>query len=291
MIQTNQLLSGRTLREFKSVTPPRPISVAPDDVLPVVDFGDALRRAVSSAGSGGHHDDGDRVPFRAILLEQNLVVFVSGEEGATELVIDLDEETSKQVGRMPIGDIDPGMAVLVRSEGGGDFVVDAANRILGSDVDELRDVQRDWKRLLQNIVFSNGMSRTIKLLRGAGSAIATEQNVRNWMSFRQIRTQNQTDFDAIFSVIGTPETAQEVWQMMGRISHAHHRAGALIRKQLLAEVATANLTSLVRDGKQEFALPGDIGGGVVVAHRVVSVSPELMEMHPSSLHRVIELGD
>ena len=270
------------------MSPQGSVRVAPDDVFLKLDLAGTLKRAISSADLGGGNNESDRIPIRAILLEQDFVVFVSGDERATELVIDLEEETNKQVMRKSVDEIEQGMAVLVRSEGGGDFVVDAADRILRTDADKLREAQRAWKRLLQIKVSECGMTHTIELLRSAGSTIASEQNVQNWMSFRSIRTQNQSDFNAIFSVIGAPEKAQKAWEMMGRILSAHRRAGALIREQLLSEVKAADLTSLERDGKQEFALPGDVGGGAIIAHRVVSVSPEPIEMHPSALHQVIE---
>ena len=127
-------------------------------------------------------------------------------------------------------------------------------------------------------------------LKTAGSKIANYQNLRNWMSPRSIRTLKKEDFDAIFRVIGLAEDADRYWSMMAVIDQAHGHAGTLIRRRLLEQVQSADLSPLQTEGRQDFELPGEVGGGGLTAVRIVAMSSEVVEAHPSAVHRLVELA-
>lgn len=262
-----------------------------DEARPAVDIASVMRRAAEGNAAGLPHPTAEVVDVRALFLEQDLAVLVLASEGASELIVDLREEAEKLVHRVQTVNLEPGMAVLVRTEGGGDYIVAAANQIMAEDADELRRHQRYWKRLLSELAEELGPAEVVDRLKGAGSKIANYQNLRNWMSPRSIRTLKREEFDAIFGVIGLAESADRYWDMMAKIDQAHQRAGSLIRRRLLEQVQSADLSPLLSEGRQDFELPGEVGGGSLTAARIVAMSPEVVEAQPWNVHRLIDLAD
>jgi len=263
--------------------------VEPDEVLPKLDLSSILNHRALH-GDEQHFDQGSEpIEAIALLLDQELAVFIPSSDGATEHVVDIREDAEKLLHRVPTAELEPGMAVLVRTEGGGDYIVDAANRIMSNEAEELRRRQRTWKRQLRDVVADIGLAGAVAKLSESGSKIASPQNVRNWMSFRSIRTQDKKDFEAIFTIIGSEDSADVEWNAMSVIDAAHRHAGRLIRRRLLEQVEGTDLSALQRDGRQDFALPGEVGGGSLTAARIVAISSETIEVHPSKIHQLIEL--
>ena len=260
-----------------------------DEVRPGLDIASIVRRAGGDDGAGVSASSAGLVDVRALILEQDLAVLVLAAEGASELTVDLREEAEKLVHRVPVVDLEPGMAVLVRTEGGGDYIVAAADQILAEQAEELRRHQRYWKQLLHDLAEKLEIAEVLDRLKAAGSTIATYQNLHNWMSPRSIRTLRKIDFDAIFRVIGLAEDADQYWKMMAVIDRAHRYAGNLIRRRLLEQVKEADLSPLQTVGRQNFELPGEVGGGSLTAVRVIAVPTEVVRAHPSAVHRMFEL--
>ena len=238
-----------------------------------------------------HFQTADLIESKLLLLEQDLAVFVVASEGASELVVDLHEDADKLIRRVRTGELEPGMAILVRTEGGGDYIVKAADQIMAERSEELRESQRHWKQRLRELVDKHGSAHIVERLKAAGSKIANYQNLQNWISFRSIRTHDKTDFKAIFKVIGATIVADQYWVSMGVIDAAHRRAGFLIRDRLLQQVKNDNLSPLRINGRQNFVLPGEVGGGRVTAIRIVKILPEVFEIHPSRTHCLIDAID
>ena len=266
------------------------LQIGADEVRPVLDVASIVRRAGEGDEAGTSGASAELVKVRTFFLEQDLAVFALASEGASELTVDLREEAEQLVHRVPTANLEPGMAVLVRTEGGGDYIVAAADEIMAKEAEEFRRRQRHWKRLLSDLVEKLGTPEVVDRLKAAGSKIANHQNLRNWMSLRSIRTLNKEDFDAIFRVIGLAEDADQYWSMMAVIDQAHGRAGSLIRHRLLKQVQSADLSPLQTEGRQDFELPGEVGGGSLTAVRIVAMSSEVVEVDPLAVHRLIELA-
>ena len=261
-----------------------------DEARPALDIGSIIRRASNGGAVGSTGAETELISVRGLFLEQDLVVFVPASEGSSELVIDLREEAENLVHRVPTASLEPGMAVLVRTAGGGDYIAAAADQIMDKVAVGLRSDQRDWKLRLRDLTHERGPAEVIGRLRAAGSMIANHQNLRNWISPRSIRTHNKDDFDAIFRVIGLADDADQYWSRMAVIDRAHRRAGRLIRNRLLKQVQRADLSALQTEGRQDFELPGEVGGGSLTAVRIVAMAAETAEAHSRTLHRLVELA-
>jgi len=245
-------------------------SLLPEELLPSVDW---KQISTSLSGASPFDTKQEDVMAKLFLLEGGMAVFLDAEEGASSIVIDLEEEDESQIRRIPVSDIRHGVFVLLRTGGGGDYIVPLADRILGDVAQRVRKMQKSWKSLLRDAVVSTSLPGVVFELRRNGSIRANETNVRNWMSYRSIRTHDYEDFAAIMRLSGLGDSAQEYWEAMGMIDSSHRKAGRIIRKRLLKLVLTSELNELERSGSMTFELPG-VDSASMTAFRVVDISPE-----------------
>ncbi len=224
----------------------------------------------------------DDVAAWAVLLEDDWVVYLEADDGATTLVIDLAGERGDRVRRVPVGDLEPGLFVLLRTEGGRDYIVDMANHILGEKAAAARASQFAWKERLRQVARARGLAGLRQALRSSGSPRASEANVRRWMSNRSISTDDERDFAAIMRITGLAERTGEFRETMRAIEHAHLRAGQVIRHLLLRQVRAADLRALERRGRMDFELP-DVDGGRLTAFRITGIAPETVAVPASRI--------
>jgi hypothetical protein len=205
----------------------------------------------------------------------------------------LEEEPDERIGRILVTNIQPGTFILVRTGGGGDYIIPIADRILGAEAEKSRKYQSNWKKLLGEYVNSHGLLQTsLNLidLGYLGSKIANEVNVRNWLSPRSIRTQSYDDFFAIMKLIRLDSVANEYWVIMDLINNAHRKAGYKIRELLLEQVRDLDINQLHKLGKIEFKLSEDDDGGIT-AFRVVSVINNLITVPYSRIGQPFKLDN
>lgn len=234
-------------------------------------------------------DDQEEVDGRLVVLDGGLGVFVDPE--SQMLVVDPtpaeDGQSDGCLRRVSADQIQPGMALLLRTAGGGDLIVPTANRILGPKAAEYRAKQQLWKSRLRLAVKSRGMQNICNRLLALGSSKAAPSNVRVWMSERSIKPQDFEDFRAIIKLISIDEDVARLWQSAAEIDSAHRRAGFLIRQRLLQQVKGASLDALQKVGKVEFVLPEEEGGSLT-AFLVEGVGTEVYQVPVSQIGRLIE---
>jgi hypothetical protein len=228
-------------------------------------------------------DNFENVEARPYLLAGNWMVLLETDPAASVLGIDLDND-EKLVERIPVGDVLPGMFVLLRTEGGGDYVVQMADQIMGSHASEQRRVQQHWKELLRLQVRRQGLARVTQLLTEHGAIRANEQNIRNWSSPRSIRPNDRRDFSAIMNLIGLALQDEHYWHLMGLIRQAHTLAGNQIRKKLLSQVEKVDPAELAQAAMMDFQLPG-VDGGSITAFRVERAISQHFRVSASRLDR------
>jgi hypothetical protein len=249
-------------------------SMDAETLLNIVDKSVAIKPELAAASNDEHYDDVEAV---CVFLEGDWALFIDTDEDSKTLIIDLDEDEDDRIARVPVKAIKPGTFVLVRTGGGGDFVVPLANKIMSSQAPIMRKYQRHWKSLLQLYVKEHGIFKTSIDLLDRGSQIANEGNVRNWMSSRSIRTQKLEDFAAIMQLVGLQAKTQEYWHAMGVIFKAHRKAGFEIRRLLIEQVKEINISDLQKHGKMEFRLAEDDESSLT-AFRVESLLGEPVQV-------------
>lgn len=231
----------------------------------------------------------DDIVAKLFQLEGTRGVFLEADERATALVIDLEEDERRRVKRARTAHITPGMFLLLREAGsGGDYLVPIADKVLGERAVGLRKFQKRWKESLRSVVRQFGFREIVNKLLTFGAVRANEINVRNWMSERNIRTEDPRDFRAIMTLIGLGKESERCWQFAGEIARAHQRAGAVVRKLLLRQVLRSDLTELEAAGMMRFEL-SEVGGNPLAALRVLRISPEVVRISASHAGKLIDL--
>lgn len=283
--------TGRSNRNFITVeereTSNHWEGIAPEELFIIFDKASSVAATIAKNDNNDEYED---VVAKCFLLEDDWAVFIEASEGAKTLVIDPDEDADNHIARIFVKEIKPGMFILVRTGGGGDYIVPVADKIMGNQAQHAREYQNHWKELLRNYARKNNLLKTSIDLLDLGSNVANEINVRNWMSPRSIRTRKYSDFLAIMKLVGLEDEAQEYWTIMKRINHAHHKAGFEIRNLLLEQIKDLNVEELQKRGKMDFKLSNDDEGGLT-AFRVESVLAETVEVPYSRIGQPFRLGD
>lgn len=254
--------------------------VEAEEILPTVDW-DAFSQQIVRQASA----EQEFVDVQLIILDGNRGVFL--EVGGSELVIDLRSEDL--VHRVKIEQLEPGLFLIVRERGSGDYIVPLANRLLGEHAAPARAAQRHWKSELRKAVWLRGIDSVLNGLRRMGARSASTGNLRNWMSDseRKIRPRYFEDFRAIMRYLELLDQVENYWKQARRINKAHLMAGVQMKKLLLAEVRKTDLSRLERYGYQAFALSEYETR--IHAYRISEVRPKVISVPLASTGELIEL--
>lgn len=265
-----------------------------EDLLPQVNL-NAISEWFARRYESGH--EYEMVDASLLSLEGAAAVFIDASEKAKVLTIDPDSDAgtrrrggTSRLRRVPVSYIEPGTYILLRTSGGGDYIIPQADKILGMNAEYIRGCQTHWKGLLREAVAGKGLFQVSYDLLELGSIRAEEGNVRNWMSSRNIRPEDERDFAAILKLIGLEDKIGEYWRNAKALANAHLRAGAIIRRLLLKEVANSDLDELERTGRMDFKLPGEDAGSLT-AFRVLAISEKKYKVPLSNLEDPFESED
>jgi hypothetical protein len=235
---------------------------------------------------GAMGDEAEFVEARLFLLEEGWAVCLEAGENATQLVIDLDDQTNP-LKRLKTTEIESGMYILLRTGGGGDFIVPIANQLMGEIGSRARESQVAWKKKLRTKIRTHGLAEAVGTLRKMGSQRANYQNLRNWMSTRTIKTELKEDFFAIMSYVGLDSRKEFYWNQMEIIDRAHRKAGFEIRRKLLGKVGETDLRKLKRMGKMDFQLEDEQDVGIS-AYLIREASKDAVKVPEARIGELIE---
>lgn len=233
-------------------------------------------------------DEEEYVEARLFLLEGETAVFL--DANFQQHIIDLQEHGEDQVKKIPVANVEPGMFIILRTSGGGDYIIPLANLFLGEKAQHFRELQDLWKIRLKHKVRMNGLDDVSWKLRNFGSKLATKkQNIRNWMSYRSIRPEDDKDFDAILKFLGLADRLTEFHEAARSIENAHIKAGHHLRKLLLEEVHKSNFKQLQQQGKINFQL-SSAASGSMTAFRVVDINTETTRVPYSKIAHLFQVN-
>ncbi len=261
-----------------------------EDVIPTIDIPGIKKRIRETADT---EDFAQEVQARLFVLEGNALVMLQTEGNSSHLVIDPlywhddDEGAEATVNKVLTSEIEPGMFVLIRSGGGGDYIEPIADEILGERAQDLRALQQHWKNLLKQRVKEVGIEEAISELKGLGSEKANNVNLGNWMSARSIKTRDYEDFEALMEFIGISEQCESFWIAAETIHSAHRSAGFSIRRALIDKISQTSIKDLQKTGSAEFSV-GDSNEGSMLVLRVKTVVQDLFTVPESSLGKLLE---
>jgi hypothetical protein len=277
----------------------RPRSAAAGPEASVVGVDDDLFRprvewaAIDRAGRRSHVADDepfDDVRARLLLLADGYACYLEAEPGSRSTILDLRAATPEdRVRQVEWGDVERGVVLILRTEGGDD-VSHLADLAMGGRASALREKQQAWKSQLRKEVLLRGYAHVTEMLRRLGSPLASPQNVQNWSSMRTIKTRDLPDFEAIMKLIGKDDQAKETWEAMREIHKAHSRAGFDRVARLRERIQQADLSALVSTGRVDFEVPS-LGAGTLTAFRVEDVSSETFMVSPYQVDRPFRVSE
>lgn len=254
---------------------------------------DLLRgRTSEHVESGGE----ELVLAQPCLIGTDCGVFLDAAEKSSALVIDTGELGHAQVHRVIVDELEPGMYLVLRTSGGGDYIMPLADRIMGKAANEARRQQSLWKDRFKVAAIARFGTRShrelvssaVPVLRKMGAVRANENNIYYWLSPKCIRTRYVDDFAAVLKFAGLDDQAEDLWKAMAFIDRAHRRAGHVIRQMLLKKIGESSLEELERDGVMQFDL-GEQGGGSLTAYRIAGLLPKRCEVPASHIGVPFEL--
>lgn len=251
--------------------------------------GSGLSDLARAAGADQDAERHELIRALPVALEGDGAVFLDAEDGASAMVIDLEERGKRRVRRVATLEIEEGMFVLLRAGGGGDLVVPVADSLLKERAAECRRLQLDWKRRLRERIRASNLLEVSVALLDHGALRANESNLRRWVWERSIRPDSQNDFSAILRLVGLANQIDKYVAAMRLIERAHAKAGQAIRRVLLERVHCSDLGELERLGVMEFDIPGAHSGRMIAA-RVKRVGKETVPVNASQVGRPFDRG-
>ncbi len=260
---------------------------ADNDLLPQIDW-----QAISDSflSRNGSWTPAEAVDARLLLLADNHAAFVTASQEAIANVFLPGEAEGERIGTVDADELVPGMYILLRSEGGGDYIVTIADRILADGAEPLRKMQRAWKSLLREAIERDGIDAVMSGLTTLGSQRANRQNVRNWAAPRSLRTDREEDFTAIMRYVGLGDAQPAYWAAMHKLAEAHRKAGLYIRSLLNAQAGAADPAVLEETGRLDFTIP-EQDGGTLTAFRVEEIAAEEYTVPATRLGEPFALED
>jgi hypothetical protein len=250
------------------------------DIVPSIDW-EMLLEDVGSIREESGADSHDRVPARLCTLEGGWSTFLRAHEEARSYVLTFHQGQA-DVHEERTDTLESGDFILLRTRGGGDYVVDLAWEFLGEKADTIMRAQVNWKVALRRKIDQHGLCPVSANITARGASAASPSNVRAWASDDRIQPGRKEDFQAVLEFLELGDHAEDYWRLGRAIIRARIRAGHHIRRLLLAEVAECDPFKLEEDGRVDFKLKGE-GSGSLTAWRVRDLSPSSVEV-PS--HRI-----
>lgn len=289
-----------------------------DMLLPVLDV-NSLKKRLDRLGGLGRDEEEEIVNARIVLLSGKKAVYVEWDEGASSFVLSLsgmdedsygndgvgededEDDSSKRdgadsgqgglFGRCANMELKEGMFLLLRTGGGGDYVVTVADKILGSHRAQCRSMQKQWKTAFRNLLNGKGTKETKQLLRSHGGTDVHEMTLRNWVRERNIRPGSDKNFKAVLQITGLSSDDEKYMKNAEMILTAHRQAGGHIRKLLLDQIGKKDIKQLKESGTMVFQLPGIDTGASMTAFRIEQVLQENLRVPAHRLHHPVDVGE
>ena len=243
--------------------------VTPED-LPLINLED-LRPSVNVTMLARREQVGnnhDLVSAKLIVLEDDQGVFL--EEDSTVFLVNPELPAAKRVSRCEVTRLSAGDFVVLRTEGGGDYVAEVADRILRDNAKTFRERQLVWKTELKKTVAIKGMDAVKAALVRAGVLSASRTNIRNWSSTKNLGMQSLKDFEVVLDFLGLGKDTALYIEALRALRKAHRSAGHQIRQQLIDRITSLDPEMLEQQGHLDIELE-DAEGGRLSIYRVINL--------------------
>lgn len=280
--------------------------------LPVPDISDLKKRLIQSTWTPDDDDIEESVHARIVILAGNNAVFVEAEKDSKSFVLNLndeeyntningqdveeaaededDDESGNMLGRYSNEDLQEGMFLLLRTGGGGDFIVPVADKILGSRKTACREMQKYWKDQLKSKMRQHGIVEVQKMIIRSGGTKVHVVTIKNWANERNIRPGTSQNFKALLHILGLGNEFNKYNENVEIILTAHRKAGRYIRRLLLEQIKKADMKTLIEEGVMRFNLLDIDTSASMTAYRIERILEEIHEIPYYKLGHPVDIG-
>lgn len=216
-----------------------------------------------------------------VYLEDGSFVYKDAET-SSRIAYFTPETRTKKVANT---DLETGMFLVVRTEGGGDSIAAVADLLMGKKAEEMRAKQDEWKIAFRKRLYSySDLSEAVSALLDCGSQIASEPNIRNWRSEETIKPKDFRDFLAILNFSGITENVDDYWNNARNIFRMHIKAGHEISRLLHRQINQASIDNLEKYGRIDIQIGGLTGKLSII--RIESVPKAVLTKPVSQMNRL-----
>ena len=222
---------------------------------------------ITSSGRGE-----EKIEARLTDLSGGYIVFLRNHKGldTTQDILLFGNEIN--IERKEVSKIQPGDFIILRTSGDKDLILEEANKLLGSQSNKFRELQKSWKEKLNQYVKEHTETITIKKLKQLG-VNAYPAKLHDWLSERNIKPRKEVDFKKLLSLINIEgENFKKYWETMSIINSKHITAGTVVRKKILNIIVNSDLSELNENGLQRFTLSGTTAS--ISVFRVIRIAKE-----------------
>lgn len=262
--------------------------ITPEPDLPLIKL-EELRPSVNINMLARREQAGsihDLVSARLIVLEDDQGVFL--EEDSTVFLVRPELPAEKRVNKLEVTRLSAGDFVVLRTEGGGDYVAEVADHILRHKAKAFRKRQRTWKAELKKAMDIKGGDAVSRALRREGVRSASIVNLRNWKSAKNLGMQNLGDFEMVLDFLGLSEDAALYIEALRSLRKAHRSAGHQIRRQLINRITNLDPETLEQEGHLDIELEVAEGGRLSI-YRVVNLPEGAADIPEGRLGDLVSL--
>lgn len=274
------------LKERENISIRSPITTTDDSLFGLPELRPSVDvESLAAQYSTKNHQD--IVEARLVVLEGDFGVFMELED--TVFVVNPSHMEDDRIDRIPLSNLNEGDYLVLRAEGGGDYVVKVADEIMGNRASVLRQRQEHWKSTLRKLVQQKGIDEVAKSLRYLGAQYADPINVRNWIGKRSLGPRIDKDFCAVLECVGLNHSIDEYRKSLGDLRKAHRKAGHKIRRQLIDQIGRSDMQALEHNGFMQVTLPNEDGGGFNI-YRILNLPMKTAIVPYHSLGHVFSIG-
>ncbi|MGK9430140.1 DISARM anti-phage system protein DrmE domain-containing protein [Bacillus atrophaeus] len=228
-----------------------------------------------------HTSLGEKVEVKLATISNDNYIFLPIRQKVN--VIDRD---SLKISQEAIKDLSAGDLLIFRDHNASSLIREEADNIMGVNAERHRESLEKWKRRLRHNVKRKGIDRVSKILRRSYKiSVATENNIKNWMSNDSIRP---SCLDELLQALKfDQEVINEILSAASEIRSAHISAGHHISRSLMNEL-DRDLENVVNENGFYMIESKEFKGACFNIEEIKNISNEIYFIPENEILKIIK---
>lgn len=228
--------------------------------------------------------------YLIVLGEGEKGVYLREDSTVCEVKVGVSGDTRPCLGvdRIDSSECEPGMLLLLSTEGGGDMIPLVADMLLKDQAASIRDQQALWKARLKDQIERRGSAAVAAELREKGCVHANPVNLRVWSGPDSLGVDNlEENLPPILGLVGLAPRSDEIIEGIKMLRRVHKLAGRQLSWLLRRQLKNLDLRDVFLQGKQDLR---DKNGGPVKTVFMISSIEDPVQVPKSLTNRLVDLA-